>query len=673
MNCNKIACGFLSAFSLVMTLTACQNETDLTSTAGNYISVPVSTIITVPEGDETRTTLNENAGDLQWKWEEGDQVIAIDMLTGTRGFLTAGEPINDGKTAPFSGNINFEAGATTAKLAIFYLGKNVDPASLKNTLTIDLNNQDGEFSSLVNRDVLATGTSTESAVEVTINPTYTVIKDFELKHMTSAGHFQLKIKDGETINNAVVTISGTESGQIVTPVSYTIGKADTFAEDASEYGIINTTTSSNGDFYITMFPSSKMAMKFVTTYNDKEYTGYLGGSEDFSFSLSAGQYLRSSSNNYGPLVIEMETDEPEETIDHTLNPLLKWAEGNLVYNSTTGTSNISGDPYEGGSLYQWGRNHGFDDYADALGTWSSSNYAYSYGTYGQSYCAGDGFETPSGNTGYSKSSQRYTKEEQLISNGAKAMFLIGSKDMTSGDYWQFDDNSTDWDSRAENCGYNKLAPNGYRLPTTNDFTLIFPKNSINTTAFGLSSEMSDLSELRKLETGEQYVIKWTLSTVSNKRVMIIKTLMVSDSFTESMLSSVDWTSSDVVTRYFPATGAIEAYYHQYVNSQYNTLEVLRPMPFGTWEAVLQTYPNSYNAKYWSVKITNIQDAGKTYEGAYWCSDKKMIFRFRDNQGKFGSDNTTSLLGPSYQPAQNGFAIRCINTTVENNQKAAANK
>lgn len=339
MRFNKITYGILSACGLAMTLTACQNEADLeTSASGNYISVPVSTVITVPDDAETRTTLNELAGDLQWEWEEGDQVLVIDRMTGARGYLTAGEPTQDGKTAPFSGSVNFEAGATSAKLSIFYVGKGVNPTSIESEIKIDLENQDGKSESLVKRDVLSTGLTESTAVDVVINPTHTVINDFELKHMTSAGRFQLKIKDGEPINNTAVTITKASEGTLISPFSCKIIQQSTgevsLSEDGTEDGSITTTTDATGEFYITMMPNSKMSMKFVTTYNGKTYTGYLGGREDFYFELSAGQYLRSNSNsnNYGPLVIEMEADEPTlPTVDESEYDRifgLKWTNNN---------------------------------------------------------------------------------------------------------------------------------------------------------------------------------------------------------------------------------------------------------------------------------------------------------------------------------------------------------
>ena len=306
MKFNKITYGLISACGLAMTLTACQNDNDLGGVAsGNFITVPVSTVITVPDGDDTRTTLNELAGNLQWKWEKGDQVVAIDMLTGVRGYLTAGEPTNDGKTAPFSGSIDFQEGATSAKLAIIYLGKGVDPASLGDELKIDLSEQDGKFESLVTRDVLWTGSSQSKAVDVVINPSYTVINDFTLTHKTSAGHFQLKIKDGETINNADVTITGTSAATMYGVTSYSIKAGNQFSENTTANGVINTTTGDQGDFYVTLLPKTKIALKFVATYKGVEYTGYLGGSDDFTFKLAAGQFLRAENETYGPLVIEM--------------------------------------------------------------------------------------------------------------------------------------------------------------------------------------------------------------------------------------------------------------------------------------------------------------------------------------------------------------------------------
>lgn len=603
MNFNKITYGLFTACGLAMTLTACQNEADLGNVTGNYISVPVSTVITVPDDGETRTTLNENAGNLEWKWEKGDMVVAFDMLTGVRGYLTAGEPTNDGKTAPFSGSINFQEGAKTAKLAIFYLGKGEDPSSLGNTLTINLENQDGKFASLVSRDVLATGTSQASAVDVTINPTYTVINDFELRHLTSAGHFQLKIKDGETINNADVTISGTENGYIINPVSYTIAKGNTFAQSASEDGTIKTTTSATGDFYITIFPYSETAMKFVTTYNGKEYTGYLGGSEDFTFNLSGGQYLRSNSNNFGPLVIEMETDEPVVVgPDHSKNPLKKWAESDLM-RSTTGAESKSvftGNPLITGSYYQFGRNHGYTSVSDA-----------------QKLYAVEASDIPNGRNVYPANGSTSTVPQY---SGAKSLtnyptyFFIDTNH--DGDYVTPARQDT-WSVRAKKNGYTyeNPCPEGWTIPTKADFWEILPEVNGKHSYTNASILWGDdgFSQLKTLSDGTKCAFRWTgwVDTDYNCYYLRIECKVVGSDVT-SIPSEDDFWTDDTEVRDFKGAGYILAQRNLWSNGV-STQYVARPLAWGKYSCVQQG----------QVVVYRLTQNLMTEGGYYWTSDAEQ--------------------------------------------------
>ena len=531
MKFNKITYGLISACGLTMTLTACQNDNDLGGVAsGNYISVPVSTVITVPDGDDTRTTLNELAGNLQWKWEKGDVVLAIDIQTGVRGYLTAGEPTNDGKTAPFSGSINFNAEAKTAKLTIFYVGKGVDPASIDSEIKIDLENQDGKFESLVKRDVLWTGTTPATAVDVVINPTYTVINDFQLSHMTSAGHFQLKIKDGETLNNVDVTITKAESGNLVSPFSYKINKQSdgsvSFSDNGTEDGTIATTTSAQGDFYITMMPYGEMSMKFVATYNGKEYTGYLGGSEDFTFSLSAGQYLRSNSNNYGPLVIEMETNEPEVVGDDKILGV-KWAKVNtrswidcnwynddafyfsyipgidletqgleLNYTTSANLDNGTTNPYV--YHYQWGRNFGFQAANGTISGVKVPNYNNLPLSWPSTY---DYYRLTSGTQ---TATYSYKNPDVYIYNN-------------SGKDW-CGTNLSEWPSYefTNDDGTTELLsvyPKGFRLPTKSDFETLLPTGNSGETFTASNSFTVDGETIRPVyakSTSEGTTVVWAI-------------------------------------------------------------------------------------------------------------------------------------------------------------------
>ena len=95
------------------------------------------------------------------------------------------------------------------------------------------------------------------------------------------------------------------------------------------------------------------------------------------------------------------------------NPLYKWAEGDLVYNKSTKTNSVATSYTTQASLYQWGRNIGWSDYRDALGT-PSSSYIYPYGTYGKSYATATGLHN-----GYDDSCMKYTSASNLPANKDK--------------------------------------------------------------------------------------------------------------------------------------------------------------------------------------------------------------------------------------------------------------
>lgn len=278
--------------------------------------------------------------------------------------------------------------------------------------------------------------------------------------------------------------------------------------------------------------------------------------------------------------------------------------------------------------------------------------------------------------GYEYLSARYTSVSNVRASANQSRFLM---DPNGEDYWisSFGDGGATWEDRAEKCNsINKLCPEGWRMPTVNDFKEIWCTAGINTTSTNLSNSISNLgTELRTIKDVCKYIIKWELQVVSSKRILKISALVVPDSFNEQDVSNDIWNNDNVVVRYFGATGGIEAYSHTHTfshspntnlfNPQIVNMDIARPMPFGTWNASplaidkLTNYGYTWVSSNYTVRYTSIVDAGKTYEGAYWVSDDNMIFRFRDNQNQFGSENTNSIFGASKQPRQNAFAIRCV--------------
>lgn len=644
--------------------TSCQSDNILSgddNAKGSYIL----TVKASKGDDKTRTEFEEKDGNLISTWNAGDKLYVVDG-SGVIGTVTlvsgAGTP--DGV---FEGD-NLPITAETNALSLWYINDDIKNGT--KSYTYRNASQNGTFDSMADMDVMSVIVPNTKNGSLTVNAeNKTAEMTANLERRVAEAHFTLSFSDGNVLKTGdVITISaaGTDK-RLFTQNKFNLVQLSTTVSNPNSESITVTKTEDGNDLYLTMIHGT-VSLKFtVTTSSGKTYNGELG-----EHPWEAGQYVRKSNGDgtYSGVEVKMVA---EDIIDHSKNPLLKWAEGNLVYDKSTGKSSISTDPYAGGSLYQWGKNLGFEDYVDAMGAYNSSNGAYSYGTYNASYFSGEGFETD-GSDGYSRHSQRYTTASQVAGAGKK-MFMIGdlSKDSSAdaingGDYyvWSTDGASyswskdlSNWEKRSEICGYSEsVAPENYRLPTKADFMEIFPKAVINTSTYGLANALNNKSELRELGTGEKYAITWALSSTS-KRYVTIKCLMVPADFEESALSTINWSDNNVVTRIFSATGGVDVYCHKYINNQYKTLEVARPVPFGTWNADVVFYPNAYNPIYWSVKMFNFVDAGKTNEGAYWCADENMIFRFRDNQNLFGSANSNSLFGASYQPKQNAFAIRVI--------------
>lgn len=362
----------------------------------------------------------------------------------------------------------------------------------------------------------------------------------------------------------------------------------------------------------------------------------------------------------------------EEVVDHSKNPLLKWAKTDLVYNKNSKTSNFASGYTEQGSLYQWGRNTGWKDYKDALGTYDSFNVTYGYGTYNKSYKTGTGLYN-----GDDHQSQRYTSIEQIKNNPSKYFM-----DANGTDYWasSFGDGGSTWQGRAEKCGFaNSVCPDNWRMPTKADFLEIKPVDPFS----GSSSLASVLNNHVELRTNGDcsYAIRWSAEAISSKTYLRIDAIVVSGNFTKEELSRVDWASDEVVTRYFGANGFIHGFYH--INKvqngpQVDDFPVARPMPgTETHEDVLKS--NNY---YYTVTYDYIKDYSVNNEGYYWMSDAKEAFTFQDNtrvknaqkttnnspNGQYPFSNRQSVLGILPINAQDCCAIRCVTDNPDLQQK-----
>lgn len=279
----------------------------------------------------------------------------------------------------------------------------------------------------------------------------------------------------------------------------------------------------------------------------------------------------------------------EETADHSKNPLLKWAEYNSTRTSRSGsqstapTSGFTNNLYDVGSYYQWGRNYGFTDHNEIL-----TNGYYCNSKYGDVIFKGNGT---------SNQVNRYTSTNAIYSEKNLHFFLCSVKyghSNTSNDwitgitgannqYW-----NDEWKDRTES--YTTSGSNPYplpysqtenwRLPTKAEAEQLVPDNFSKTKL--LNGTLTELHEVN----GVKVAMTWLVETHNSRQCLVIKALIVPNTFNESKLTSIDWNNKDVVTRIFPGNGNIEVQYgkaeyygnYGYLGARYFVI----PLPYGNY-------------------------------------------------------------------------------------------
>ena len=661
------------AFALVgmAGLWSCSQEDVLQGDDVTASGHPVPVTLTVNRGDaQTRTVLSENneAG-LTSVWEDTDVLYVYDTNGIEVGTLNLDEKVSP-SVGVFSGTIEANDGENQEYNVWYYPANNANltkkiATSGKTTIEIDVIEQNfATAADFANLDVLS------KKIKLNIKgKNATLVDDETMASRMAFARFSLAGIDGKKgqlqIYNAVVDgAKGVPTGyaDMAYKVTFNCGNASARPGMSidKDHQLTLPNVEGGKDVFVAFVPEKPYTLAFVFTATD-------GSKYTFNYTtattLEGGKYYNNGIGEDGHVLGATITLKPEpvEDVDHSKNPLLKWAETNLVFNTSTRTSTFATSPYDSGSLYQWGRNDGYSDYKDAMGAIGSQG-NYSYGTYQGTYSAGEGWINKS--SGTNRGSLNYTSASEIQQvTAAKRMYFINP--YSGYDYWPFANGGNSWETRAKACNYSSEspAPTNWRLPKKSDLIEIYPTEGYNWSG---TNNLADnvngkLVEIKKISGVCTYAIRWDVETYSGKKILKIKALVVPDSYENNAtdINKVDWSDSNVVERIFPATGAIEAYVHTHTNSQYQTLNVVRPIPFGNWNVSILGYPSLTNSRYWCVQYSNIVDAAKTEEGAYWISDEKMIFRFRNNNGQFGSNNTSSFFGTSNQPTSNAFAIRCV--------------
>lgn len=332
-------------------------------------------------------------------------------------------------------------------------------------------------------------------------------------------------------------------------------------------------------------------------------------------------------------------------VDHTKNPLAKWAESDLTRDGSGATvkGKFTGNYKTAGYFYQFGRNYGHQNYSvvntnyDKIGV-AKMNSNWTGGTFYTSlygYVNGSSLANVYNGSGQNQKAKWYSATTNLASY-PEYFLVAGNSNLQN---WKgeivFDtsiQHKHSWSERAEYYGYtSELCPEGYRLPTMNDWKKILPKGG-HTYSTGTTSSFPTISEIK--EDGDvTYAIRWVREVEgTNNQYLRIDALVVPAG---TDIANVDWTDSNVVTRHFKAAGMIRPYFYlaQFTNQGITSYQWLE-------KATPQGKLNSIVSSIGAVQVSITRD-DNWLSGFYWIDDPNqyyMEFRFDANnlqqQGSF---------------------------------------
>lgn len=664
------------------------------------------TVTASREGNaDTRTALSpDDAGNLACTWTEGDKLLVTDAQGSALGVLEMldYDASNPSDKAVFDGDLTgVTVSEGTASLNFLYLGtewsRSENPESVGKTVTFDYSTQNGTLTSLTDKDLLTAKSIPVSIVEKGDKQHAYSSTEIEMSRLISFAKFKLESnKAGEITEVANASDKNIEiyGENLTNKVSINLG---TLTPDYSSKGNITISGIDNGEFYMVLPPNAReeeaAPAKFdlcfwVNQDQTKSYAAvYPIGENRENGLIASGKYYRK-----GGVADDANALTPKDTdyelIDQARNPLLKWAEGDLVYDKNTKKSSVASSYTTQGSLYQWGRNVGFIDYEDALGEKIGPISGYSFMPY---YTYRNNYNTATGVLGNGNDHISFYYKDLTGDYGIDDTDYY-YMNPNGDDYWvgsAFGDGGSTWQERARKCGYSSnICPNGYRLPKEEDYLEIIPVDKV----VGSTSLASclDISEIKQNAKGDiTYAIHWSAESPSNKTYLRIDALVVPSKFSESQLLNIKWNKEIVKKRRFGANGGIAGFTHTnllysgsiYSSSGYypNTkFTVARPMP--SIEIHLDELRYWSSNGIWTVLWTNITDLAVNNIGFYWMDDKSKVFAFQDNSrlkniylynlssGQIGVDKAfpeiTSYFGIANERPQSCYAIRCIDTSVE---------
>lgn len=471
-------------------------------------------------------------------------------------------------------------------------------------------------------------------------------------------------------------------------------EAEGFTIDNRVFG--QGTDKTKAEVYLALFPGDyKLAFELSMTDGSKY---------NYTFStittVEAGRYYSATNGQTGEpsdsgisVPMKKASAYPGYENEDPNNPLHKFAKTNLIRKADGSVENIfAASETENGALYQWGRNYGYMDtngiyreevvssssdyvnFIDALGRFDDADAEYArildYYVYNPSpnryfMVSGTATRYTPSHPQYSlwyDSPKFYTSKQDIIDNPTKYFMdgtpkgrflgygnpVIGMEvENYNPDYWlsSFGDGGSNWEARAQACGYTRTnpCPDGWRLPTSEEFMEIIPEGNGIDENSPLATILSDYSELRQTKSGVRYAIRWRYTSTSD--VITIECVVVDQNITSSsQLTTLFWDENvdSKVVRTFPFTGVIlplisicDTYYMA------NEHLVVRPHHRGFLDYTgIPSYGPSNNYYWMLIGPGDVNDGNKAF-GGYWVSDKGKAFKFEAKERSNGK-NTSNL-------------------------------
>lgn len=503
----------LSALMLVSgmaTMTSCQSEEDLIG-GGQKVMLTISAD---KQDEATRTQFTPSGKDLNSVWTAGDQLL-ITTHSGIAGVVTLSSGAGTA-SGVFKGEVTLSDNGED-EIALFYLGKGVDPANVKDKkYIIDLSSQTDNLEGLAEKDFLATTTLVK-------NMNGTATASVAMNRLVDEAYFTLALPDGLTLGEGdVVTISGDNMtvGRAIT-LSNTSGDVwgwDNTAANQVTGSITVTKTSEMGNaLYFTMHGNQTVAPTFTVTKDGYRYTATMSTAHTWNGS----QFVN---NNGEPIAVTDWTKEKEPTDPGDFDNWPSNSEdGDMTYtvigpyfDSEDGgwTNNIRNIYNMGGWVrtveYTNGLFHGL------LTSNSSSCFYFQWGRYlgFPSNVAGSSKEAPGasylplliGYLGKSGTPVKYTAEymgnssSDNLKRSLDWAIVFGQTNNKQLDYLYGNGSHSSWEER---CG--NPCPDGYRVPTKNELLVLRPSTG---------QVKGSYAEIKNIN-GKKYAMKWVVGSSNN--------------------------------------------------------------------------------------------------------------------------------------------------------------